>query len=66
MEAVAGREDAIEVTLTLDEPGTAYCALVRSGLVAPSHYVVTAAGPERREDEVQSAGKVVVKTHSFL
>ncbi|CAK8986553.1 Uncharacterized protein SCF082_LOCUS595 [Durusdinium trenchii] len=43
-QAVAGREDAIEVTLTLDEPGTAYCALVRSGLVAPSHYVVTAAG----------------------
>ncbi|CAJ1402439.1 unnamed protein product [Effrenium voratum] len=43
-EAAPGKEDAIDVSVILGEPGTAFCAVVRSGLPVPSRFMVVAAG----------------------
>ncbi|CAE7498907.1 unnamed protein product [Symbiodinium natans] len=40
--ATSGREDGIDVSLTLDEAGTAFCVAVRSGLPQPSRFMVAA------------------------
>ena len=46
-QATSGREDAIDVTLTLDEMGTVFCSVVRNGLPHPSRFFVAAEGAHR-------------------